>query len=257
MTMHNEFWPDTGPESTVTPTSGRSRRRVVFAFDEGSLSSREELEQRGIAVSIPGGVTSLPGATPARKTASPGSTTERARRVSALSSSGLLKSFALALCSERIRTESAGTLPGLGGDSETSWSDLATRFCPSDCEPVVLGLSISGTGCSCLPRMPTPSANLFPCGDVAKLLARRERERAKRRNGNGFGLTLGQWVALKLFTPVASDWRGSTGPGSRRNTLAEQMAEAVGPNDGTTVYPHPEFVEAVMKFPISWTDCGG
>lgn len=88
---------------------------------------------------------------------------------------------------------------------------------------------------------------------MARMLERRRECKERTGNGNGFGLTLTQWVALKLFTPVASDWRGSTGKGSRRGTLAEQAAVAAGPNDGTTVYPHPEFVEAVMRFPPSWT----
>lgn len=54
-------------------------------------------------------------------------------------------------------------------------------------------------------------------------------------------------------TPTASDWRGSTGKGSRRGTFAETVAVACEAN-GQTVYPHPESVEAVMRFPPSWTD---
>lgn len=85
------------------------------------------------------------------------------------------------------------------------------------------------------------------------MLARRERLKAQHGNGNGFGLTFSQWVAVKLWTPTASDYKGSTGKGCRRNTLAEQLAVEDGPNDGTTVYPHPEYVEAVMGFPATWT----
>jgi hypothetical protein len=86
------------------------------------------------------------------------------------------------------------------------------------------------------------------------MLARRQRCKEKHSNGNGFGLTFYQWFAVKHFTPTASDWKGSTGKGSRRNTFAEQVAIHEGPNNGQTCYPHPEFVEAVMMFPITWTE---
>jgi hypothetical protein len=55
-------------------------------------------------------------------------------------------------------------------------------------------------------------------------------------------------------TPTASDWKGSTGKGSRRGTLAERLAMECGAS-GKTTSPHPEFVEALMGFPIGWSDC--
>lgn len=205
--MQGEFWPDDSPKcdgGTTTP----ARSRPTPATTGETLTSFAE-------------------ATHARRTAEQESTKERARRVSAVSSSGLLMSFGRALFFGRIQHECGPTLLGPSGDSEASWNALGMLCCPSDSEPVALALTTKGTGCSCLPRMPTPSANLFPCGDVAK-----------------------------LFTPTASDYRGSTGKGSRRNTLAEQLAIAEGAN-GKTVYPHPEYVEAVMRFPISWSDLSG
>jgi hypothetical protein len=110
-------------------------------------------------------------------------------------------------------------LPGLGGASETSLSSVATRSCPSDSAPVALALTTSGTGCSCSLVHPTPSASLFGCRDLAKLLARRERCKAQHANGNGFGLTLGQWAALQGFDLT------------------------------------PEMVEVMLGFPVGWTDC--
>lgn len=201
-----------------------------------------------------GGLTSLPGETPAKKTAQHECISERHRRASAMSSSALLTHFARALFSEKTRRESVGTLPGLGFDSEPPWSDLATWFCPSDSEPVALGLSIDGIGCSCSPSVPTPTASQIGCRDVPRLLDRRQRLKEQKANGNGFGLTLGQWIAVACWTPTASNHKESTGKGSRRNTLAEQLAEACGPNDGTTVYPHPEFVEELMGFPIGHSE---
>lgn len=53
--------------------------------------------------------------------------------------------------------------------------------------------------------------------------------------------------------PTASDWKGSTGHGSRRGTFAERVAMSLGVR-GKTVYPHPEDIETAMGFPISWTE---
>lgn len=54
-------------------------------------------------------------------------------------------------------------------------------------------------------------------------------------------------------TPTASDWKGSTGKGSRRGTMAEKVAINSG-TPGKTVYPNPYFLEVVMGFPIKWTE---
>lgn len=58
---------------------------------------------------------------------------------------------------------------------------------------------------------PTPTATEFEC-DPKKVLARREKVKAKGINGNGFGLTLGQSVPIYLTgwpTPTANDYKGS------------------------------------------------
>lgn len=90
-----------------------------------------------------------------RQTAQP---VDPGSRVSRVSSSGLLMSFARALWSERIRCTSGRTLHGLGGDSVLLLSRLVTLCCPSDFERVALGLTTEGTDCSCSPKMPTPTA---------------------------------------------------------------------------------------------------
>lgn len=182
----------------------------------GTTMSADSLQ----VIRIPlGTVTSSSAATRARRTVAPASTTERERRHSALSSSALLRCFARALFSERIRPTAEPTLPGLGNDSETSSRLLATLSCPSASVPVALGRSIGATGCSCSPSRPTPTASLFGCRDVAKLLARRERCKREHGNGNGFGLTLGQWCAVHAVELT------------------------------------PEMVEQMLGFPAGWTDC--
>lgn len=53
-------------------------------------------------------------------------------------------------------------------------------------------------------------------------------------------------------TPIASDHKGSTGKGCRYGSLAEYVAMNCGQHK--TCYPHPEYAEQVMGFPIGWTD---
>lgn len=217
--MPEQFLPFDGPTSDAGATPLRFRRRVVFAF-AAETRTLEELRRQGALVPPEiGPLTSSAAATPAKKTATQELHQERERRETALNSSALLKSFARALYCAKTPPEAEPTLPGLGNDSEMPLRALAILSCPSDSAPVALGLTISGTGCSCSPKIPTPSASLFGCKDVEKLKTRRERCREKHGNGNGFGLTLGQWAALN------------------------------------GVELTPEMVEAMMGFPPGWTDC--
>jgi hypothetical protein len=61
-------------------------------------------------------------------------------------------------------------------------------------------------------------------------------------------------------TPVASDWLGSTGKGSRRGTLAEFLMLFPGPHHkplrGKTGFPNPLFLEWLMGLPTGWTELG-
>lgn len=68
---------------------------------------------------------------------------------------------------------------------------------------------------------PTPTAKEFRTMDREKLIARRERCREKHKNGNGFGLTLGNALTL------------------------------AGETDGEL---NPAWVEWLMGFPAGWTE---
>lgn len=114
------------------------------------------------------------GAIPARRIAEPASRAARGRRLLALNSSAWLRRVAQGLFSERIRHASAQMRLGLGGDSDRSSNVWDTWCCPSDSEPVALARTTSGIGCSCLARMPTPTASVFGCADVPRMLARRQ-----------------------------------------------------------------------------------
>lgn len=175
----------------------RSRRRVKFQLDERSLMTPKELEAWRLERIEIGPATSSAEGTPARRTVGPESGVPPRSRALAMSSCGLLMRCALALFSGRIRPSPGQMLLGPGIDFDPSWSRAVTWSCPSDSGPVALALTTDGTDCSCSPRFPTPTASLFGCRDTEKLLARRGRCKARHGNGNGFGLTLGQFCAVE------------------------------------------------------------
>lgn len=174
-----------------------SSRRVKFGFREMSMDA----QSAGMSDEMWGlysRLTSSLEATHAKKTAASESPPASPRPASEASSCGLLERFARRLSCGKTRRESAPTLPGLGGDSGTGFSVWDTESSRSGSARVALALTINGTGCSCSPRFPTPSASSHNrVKDVAKLKARRDRQRALGRNGNGFGLNLGQHCAIR------------------------------------------------------------
>ncbi len=103
---------------------------------------------------------------------------------------------------------------------------------------------------------PTPTASGFEARDPAKLLARRARLKAEKRNGNGFGLTLGQQVCLLLAwpTPTAVTDTGGTALCKWGGTRSrERLREAVGDTvlNGAL---NPEFPLWLMGYPSEWND---
>jgi hypothetical protein len=106
---------------------------------------------------------------------------------------------------------------------------------------------------------PTPSASGFECADVPKLLARRERCKAKGTNGNGFGLTLNQAVKVAMWpTPTAcqghnnSAMNAGTGGRAMLAAAASSDEEAKAMAGGAL---NPTWVEWLMGFPLGWTVC--
>jgi hypothetical protein len=72
---------------------------------------------------------------------------------------------------------------------------------------------------------PTPTANNYETSPEV-FLPRREREKAKGRNGNGFGLTLG--MAAQLWpTPAARDWRSGKASAATMARNARPLNEEV------------------------------
>lgn len=135
---------------------------------------------------------------------------------------------------------------------------------------------------------PTPTANNYEQADVDALLDRRERVKISTGNGNGFGLTLGNAVAIqakyptpmsrdhhpggkgqfseslpqviaKYPTPCSTDHKGSGQSGDLRDRL-DYAIERGGTKSNTYEAPavagqlNPDWVEWLMGWPIGWTD---
>lgn len=226
--MQTEFLKSTGPTCADTETCEPSHRGDSTSVTHGAecrpapsrpIQSLTEPPTIGESMSSAEAIH-------ARKTAELELWTERDHRLSAISSSELLSSFARELWSERIRLASARMLPGLGDECNENLSALATLCCPSDSAHAALGLTIKGTECSCSASMPTPTASGFGVSDVPRLIERRKQAKINAGNGNGFGLTFEQWMKLERFHAGLST-KGSTDP---------------------TLY------ELAMGFPVGWTD---
>lgn len=142
-------------------------------------------------------LTSLLAAIPAKRTVDAESAEPHQAPASEESSSALLESFARSLCSERTRSTCTPMLRGLGGGSGMSCVDSDIWSSHSDSGRVVLASTTGGSGCSCSPRFPTPTAStLNLCRNPKAVLERRARVKAASGNGNGFGLNLGQSCAI-------------------------------------------------------------
>ena len=103
--------------------------------------------------------------------------------------------------------------------------------------------------------LPTPNAGLHNYDEAPEsFIARRERLKAKRINGNGAGMPLG--VAVKILpTPTANDSKNASLPPSRadRDGLAGAMLRDDSIPTGAATYLNPSFVEEMMGFPVGWT----
>ena len=78
---------------------------------------------------------------------------------------------------------------------------------------------------------PTPDGSAFECRDVGRMMQRREECKERTGNGNGFGLTLGQFAATLGATP------GSSASMGKRGVL------------------NPELPRWLMGFPAAWLRC--
>jgi hypothetical protein len=108
-----------------------------------------------------------------------------------------------------------------------------------------------------LAPIPTPTAkDTTLTQDLDQIQARRERQKAKKINGNGFGMQLGEY-ARRWPTPVARDYKGQGMSVARREAgrPPDNLCSAVQVTDGSGSL-NPTWVEWLMGFPLGWTDLG-
>jgi hypothetical protein len=101
---------------------------------------------------------------------------------------------------------------------------------------------------------PTPDASAANIGEpLDTWMAHRERVKAQKKNGNGFGTPLA--IAVKLWSTPTATRRGAPAdptkkrPGGGGRTLARDLAAA-----GDRGELNPPWVEWLMGFPPGWTD---
>lgn len=92
------------------------------------------------------------------------------------------------------------------------------------------------------------ASGLFLGTPTAKFTERSKRFRGKAKTPNP-----AEFVKMFL-TPTASDSKGVSS-GLKRANEPERLSHRLCPKASQgTIYPHPEFVEALMGFPAGWTD---
>lgn len=101
--------------------------------------------------------------------------------------------------------------------------------------------------------LPTPLV-MDTGGNLEKVNQRRIKAKAKKINGNGFGVTLKELNARKLLpTPIASDCRDRGGPKNKSVQRCMDIGKQVGISMMIDGLLNPLYVEEMMGFPEGWT----
>ena len=161
-----------------------------------------------------------------------------------------------ALAARQLPWATPTTMDKLPPKSEQALFREMTIARPGRSQPANLRDQVSNSQ-----NWPTPTVNNYEQADVDALLDRRERVKSSGINGNGFGLTLGNAVAIqaKYPTPCSTDHKGSGQSGDLRDRL-DYAIERGGTKSNTYEAPtvagqlNPDWVEWLIGWPIGWTD---
>jgi hypothetical protein len=106
--------------------------------------------------------------------------------------------------------------------------------------------------------LPTPTAAVVHTENLEKLEARRERIKAKKINGNGFGPSLNELAQRGLLpTPVASDANGGAHPDyytEKGRNETNNLATWLSYQTGEPSQLNHRFVLEMMGYPPDWCD---
>lgn len=146
-----------------------------------------------------------------------------------------------ALAARQLPWATPTTMDKLPPKSETALMREMTVARPGRSQPANLRDQVSSSR-----NWPTPTANNYEQSDVDALLDRRERVKISTGNGNGFGLTLGNAVAIaaKYPTLCSTDYKGAGQSGDLGATYEAPTAAG---------QLNPNWVEWLMNWPIGWT----
>lgn len=132
----------------------------------------------------------------------------------------------------------------MSGSKRDVWRptlEKAVQMCPEGDPPLIRRAEM----------FPTPSASGFGVKDTERLMERREECKAKHKNGNGFGLTLEQYVSL-FPTPSASPWRSGRASSATHARNSRPLNEFMVALEGSGEL-NPTWEEWLLGFPLDWT----
>src|SRR5215217_3578651 len=159
----------------------------------------------------------------------------------------------------------AALLVGMGGWYSTRcnliWKFRVTKSCRFYFQLAASTHRINEIGSGLLPT-PIVTDTTGPGTCLAKIDQRRTKALLSKKNGNGFGMSLGEMCQRGLLpTPIARDYRSPHAENSGAFTKRKNHPRGVNltehlqrMNDGQNSLLNPRFVLEMMGYPPDWTE---